>query len=223
MKAVILAAGLGTRMKNLTKDTPKPMLKVSGKTLIQHKLEILPKEITEIIIVVGYLKDQIKETFGNNFANKKIIYVEQKELNGTGGALWLCKEHIGDSKFIVMMGDDLYDAQVLDEAVKHDWVLVAKNRTDSNPAGQVEIDERGVVVAVMEGDRSKTGLVNTGLYVLQPEIFNYPLVQIPGRNEYGLPQTLVQAIDHHDIKVVVCDKWQQITNPEDLEKASQEI
>ncbi|MCB9806026.1 nucleotidyltransferase family protein [Candidatus Nomurabacteria bacterium] len=222
MKAVILAAGLGTRMKDLTKDTPKPMLKVAGKSLIQHKLEVLPKEVEEVIIVVGYLKDQIKESFGDSFGDKKISYVEQSELNGTGGALWLCRDHIGDSKFLVMMGDDIYDEEVLREAIQHDWVLVAKNRTDSSPAGAVEVDDKGVVIDVMEGNTSSP-LVNTGLYVLQPAIFDYNLVKIPGREEFGLPQTLVQALGHHDIKVVVCDKWCQITAPEDLEKASQEI
>ena len=65
MFTVILAAGKGTRMGDLAKETPKPMLRVLGKTLLEHKLEMLPESITDVIIVVGYLKDKITEVIGN--------------------------------------------------------------------------------------------------------------------------------------------------------------
>lgn len=218
MKAVILAAGLGKRMRNLTENTPKPMLTVAGKNLIEHKIDILPAEVDEVIMVVGYLKDQVMDHFGQEFDNRKITYIEQKVLNGTGGALWLCKDFLS-VKFLVMMGDDLYDKECIQEACKYDWTLVAKDRDNSLPTGRVDVDDYGKLLGVTEGDTSSTGLVNTGLYVLQPEIFNYPLVKLVDKEEYGLPQTIVQMVKDFDIKVIVCDKWHQVTSPEDLEKA----
>lgn len=222
MKAVILAGGLGTRMKDLTKDTPKPMLTVAGKNLIEHKIDCLNDSFDEVIIVVGYLKDQIISYFGDNFKGKKITYVEQENLNGTGSALWLCKD-ILNTKFLVMMGDDLYSKECIEEAIKFDWALVAKEREDSSPIGRVDVDDRGLLVGVVEGDISPTGLVNTGMYVLQPEIFNYPLVKITNREEFGLPQTIVQAVNDFDIQIVICNNWHQMTSPDDLKKAEEKF
>jgi NDP-sugar pyrophosphorylase family protein len=215
MKAVILAGGLGTRMRDLTKDTPKPMLTIGGKNLIEHKIDILDERFDEVVIVVGYLKDKIISHFGSEFKGKKITYIEQDVLNGTGGALWLCKDLLKD-KFLVMMGDDIYAKECVEEACKYEWALVARERKDSSPIGRIDVNSEGKLMGVIEGDVSKTGLVNTGLYVLQSDIFNYPLVKLKGKEEFGLPQTIVQAVNDYDIKVVTCDKWHQVTAPEDL-------
>src|SRR3989344_7054333 len=107
MQAVILAAGRGVRMGEVSKVTPKPMLSVLGKNLIQHKIDILPKEIDEIVIVTRHLEEQIHGFFKDNYDGRKITYVTQEELNGTGGAVWQAKEKLGD-RFLVMMGDDIY-------------------------------------------------------------------------------------------------------------------
>lgn len=215
MKAVILAGGLGTRMKDLTKDIPKPMLSIAGKNLIEYKIDILDEKFDEVVIVVGYLKDKIISYFGNEFKGKKITYVEQEVLNGTGGALWLCKDLLKE-KFVVMMGDDIYAKECVEEACKYDWALVARERRNSSPIGRIDVTADGKLIGVIEGDISDTGLINTGLYVLQPEIFNYPLVKLTGKEEFGLPQTLVQAVKDYDIRVVTCDTWHQVTCQEDL-------
>src|SRR5215212_8859235 len=107
MQAVILAAGRGTRMVELTTEVPKPMLEVSGKTLLEYKFDALPEEVAEVIIIVGYLGSVIQRRFGGEYKGKKLFYVEQEELNGTAGALWHAKDILKD-RFIVMMGDDIY-------------------------------------------------------------------------------------------------------------------
>jgi len=91
MKAVILAAGEGIRMRPLTINTPKPLLKIIGKPILEHIIDSFPNEIDEIIIVVGYLKDQIKNYFGSNWKSRKINYIFQKDKKGTAHALWLCR------------------------------------------------------------------------------------------------------------------------------------
>src|SRR3989338_8673122 len=102
MQAVILAAWLGTRMGQLTKDTPKPLLKIADKTLLEHNLTALPDEIDEVVLVVGYLDDQIRNFVGKKFLGKKITYVHQEKLRGTGHALSMCKGVVRD-RFLVLM------------------------------------------------------------------------------------------------------------------------
>ena len=114
MQAIILAAGKGTRMGMLTKNIPKPMLKVAGKTLLEHKFDILPESIDEIIMVIGYLGEVIRDTYGNEYKGKKITYVLQDKMHGTGGAVWLCRDLIAD-KFLVLNGDDMYAKEDLEK------------------------------------------------------------------------------------------------------------
>src|SRR5437016_4983418 len=107
MQAVILAAGHGTRMVELTQSVPKPMLTVAGKPLLEYKLDALPEKIDEVIIIVGYLGGVIQKHFGGLYDNKRILYVEQEKLDGTAGALWCAKDILHD-RYLVMMGDDIY-------------------------------------------------------------------------------------------------------------------
>ena len=118
MQALILAAGRGTRMQDLTNEVPKPMLTVHGKTLLARKLEVLPPQIDEVIFIVGYQGDLIREAFGSEYNGRRISYVEQETLNGTMGAVTLAKPYI-TGKFIVMMGDDLYGRKRCSRRVTH--------------------------------------------------------------------------------------------------------
>ncbi|HOL48747.1 MAG TPA: sugar phosphate nucleotidyltransferase, partial [bacterium] len=107
MKTVILAAGKGTRMKTLTAATPKPMLNVGGKPILEHIL-IKLKEIglKEFVIIVGYLSDKIKDYFKDGKEwDIKINYIEQREQNGTGAAVLLAKEYVEKKEFILTNGD----------------------------------------------------------------------------------------------------------------------
>ena len=81
MQVVILAAGHGTRMEELTTRVPKPMLDVAGKPLLEYKLEALPDEIDEIVIVTGYLGDFIKRHFGSSYIGKKILSMSSKRIS----------------------------------------------------------------------------------------------------------------------------------------------
>lgn len=215
MKAVILVAGRGTRMKELTEDTPKPMLMYKNKNLIEHKIDILPESVEEIILVTGYLKDVIKNYFGNEYKGKKITYVDMEELTGTGGAVWLCKEHLKD-KFIVMMGDDIYSKDDIEKIIKEDWAVLVYKTDRPLAGGNISVDENNNLLSIEEGSIEKGGLIYTGLCVLQPEIFNYELVKLKGKEEWGLPQTVLSATKDHDIKVLYTTDWINITSPEDL-------
>jgi NDP-sugar pyrophosphorylase family protein len=217
MKAVILAAGRGKRMNDLTEDIPKPMLTVGGKNLLQWKIDFLPEEIEEVILVVGYLKEKIIDFFGKEYNGKKITYVVMEELNGTASALWLCKEHLQE-KFLVLMGDDLYGRKDIRDICKYDWAIGVEPANKNFKAGRI-IEENGNLIDVSENGGVPGDLINTGLYVLQPELFNYEMRQIPNGKEFGLPQTLNNLVKDFDIKIVDVKAWIRITSPEDIKIA----
>jgi len=222
MQAVILAAGKGTRMGDLTKDTPKPLLKIGEKTILEHNLSELPDETDEVIIVVGYFREQIKKLIGESYRGKKIIYVEQKELNGTAGALLLCKDLLR-GRFLMMYGDDLYNGRDLEKLIKYPLAILVtqlkENRGEHASPAIVKLNDAGELLDIVERQEVKEGmLVNTGAYVLNEDYFKYPMV-VAGRpaGEYGVPQTFLQMVrDGAKFAVVPAEKWLKITAPEDL-------
>lgn len=217
MKAVILAAGRGLRMGELTNDRPKPMLSYRGKNLLEHKIDVLPPEVDEVIMVVGYLKEVIMDYFGDSFKGKKIRYIHMPELFGSGPALWLCKEYLFE-RFIVMMGDDIYTEEAVQNALneKESWSLTAQRFEEAHRGG-IKFDENNIFLEIDEGVAEKgPTYANTGLYVLTPEIFNFKLVKLSDKEEWGLQQTMVSAKNQFPIKILHTTNWKQITAPEDL-------
>lgn len=217
MQAVILAAGRGKRMQALTDNMPKPLLTVFGNNLLEHKISVLPKEIDEVVIVVGYLGEKIKQHFGDEFNGRKISYVEQKDLMGTMLALKEAESLLKD-RFIVMMGDDIYSQEDVDACLEHKWSILVKKMDDRGRGAKVTVDNKLHIVDITEGAELEKGMLNNaGMYVLNTEIFKYPLVQIPS-GEFGLPQTLARAAKDFEISVVESKNWHQITSPEDIER-----
>lgn len=222
MEAIVLVAGRGTRMSPLTDFVPKPMLTVLGKNLIEWKLEALPKEITKIILVVGYKKEVIQDYFGTSWKGIPIVYVEHKNLDGTGGAVKLCEEYV-QRKALVLMGDDIYTKDDLEKLIKHDYALLAYDEGDVGftKKGQV-LEKNGLLVGLNEGNTQSTilsSLINTGACVLGERYFEYPLVKV-SEKEFGLPHTLVEVGKEIPIPVLRAKKWIQITTPECLSKAA---
>lgn len=221
---VIFAAGRGERMLPLTQTCPKPLQKVLGKNLIEWKLEALPSMVREIVIVIGYHGDQIKQYFGDVWNGKRIRYVAQAELNGTAGALWAARGLLS-GRFLVMMGDDLYAKEDVASMFTHEFALCAQEVSDCDMGGEVMLNTDGTFVSILEPKHHvEKGWVNTGLYMLDERIFNYNPVFVGGSNiELGLPHTL--AVLGKDIPVVVvrATRWFQITTADDLTRAEKEF
>lgn len=220
MQAVILAAGRGKRMRHLTKDTSKTMLKIKGKPLLEHKILALPRSIKEIVLVIGYQGDEIMRHFKRFFDGRRIIYVFQTNLNGSGGALHLARSVL-DEKFLVIMGDDLYCKKDLNNLIKNDLAILGYEMEDARNFGLIRTNNRRHMVDVIEKPkRIIAGLVNTGAYVINKKFFNYDLVSI-GNGEFGLPQTLAKMAQEHKIRIEKSTLWHPIATPEDLEKAEE--
>jgi len=219
MQAVILVAGLGTRLRPLTYHVPKPMLRIAGKNLIEHHIDRLPKEVDEVILVVGYLKEQIINHFGSQFAGRKITYVEQKKMLGTGHALSLCRS-ILRGRFIAVNGDDIYGKEDMKRCLQYDNCMLVKEIAGKFSGGRIELTKDGFLKDIVEGVHNKSkSLVNIGFYVLSPEFFNYELVKTQDKEEYGLPQTLVKMAKDHPVKIEKADFWLQISDSDGLKRA----
>lgn len=222
MQAIILAAGRGTRLKPLTSKLPKPLIKVGGLTLLERNLGALPADVEEVLIVVNYLQEQVRAHIGDNWRGKKIIYVEQKKLNGTGGALYDCRAHLAAGSFLVLNGDDLYAAEDLKKMVAQDLAMLTTPITDPTTAATCRMDKQGCLVEVIEAGReawTPPFLANCGAYVLNQAFFTVPPVKIPN-GEFGLPQTLVNlALQGHKIALLKTADWQPVGNHAQLKKA----
>ena len=111
MKVVIMAGGKGTRLKEITKDEiPKPMVKVLGKTILEHQIDVLKKnDLKDIIIIVGYLGEKIKHYFkdGKDFG-VNITYIDEHEPLGTAGSFYYVKNYVKED-FILLFGDIIFD------------------------------------------------------------------------------------------------------------------
>lgn len=220
MQAVILAAGRGERMGDLTLKKPKPLLEYKGKNLLHWKIENMPESIDEIIIVIGYLGEKIKNEFGDFYNNKKIYYVWDKEIKGTGTALWQAK-NVLKNNFLVLMGDDIYNKEALLNASNEKWSITIKKVEREDNGSRIETDEKNKLKSFITATKYREkyrdgGYAFTGLYSLNEEIFNYPLVKMKTKEEWGLPHTLLQLLPDIDLKILETDYWKQITSPEDL-------
>ena len=110
MKAIILAAGEGTRMRPLTNDKPKPLVEVAGRPLLHHIVSVLPDEIDELVVVIGYHGQKIQDYCGDIFLGRRVRYVWQDTPHGTFHALTLCQQLLGDDeRFLLLYADDFLD------------------------------------------------------------------------------------------------------------------
>lgn len=217
MQAVILAAGRGVRMKPLTDTVAKPLLKVAGRPLLEYTFDALPDEVDEVVVVIGYLGDQIKKYLGENFRGRRIKYVVQQKLEGTAKALREAEPFL-HGKFLVLMADDIYTKKDIEKCVPHEQaILVMKSETEG-PGGRVLLDTEGKLQSVVEGTYNPAGvLISTNAFVLTEEFFNYEPVKLTDREgEWGLPQTVSKMARDVPVAVVPATRWLKITTPEDL-------
>ncbi len=209
-------------MGGLTKHAPKPMLKIKGKPILEYKIKALPRKIKEIIFVVGYYGEDIMNHFGREFDGRKITYIFQPVLNGTGGALYAARSVLED-RFLVMMGDDLYHKKDIMAITKNNLAILAKEVEDPSKFGVLKKDKRGHLVDIIEKPKnSRENLVASGMYMLNKKFFDYDLVFI-GKGEFGLPQTIVSMKDKHKIKIQKASIWHPITSECDLIEAGKII
>ncbi len=235
-KAVLLAAGRGTRLGKLTESTPKPLLEVAGAPLISHIVTALADAgIHEIAIVTGYLAEQLAawcEWFNRAHPETRLIPIRQRELNGTAGAMLAAREFLADEDtFVFGWGDVLMDRHNYSRFVAHARsepydLLLAVNRTrDPWRGAAVYVDDRMRVVRIVEKPppgTSTTNWNNAGLFAATRRLFDYVERLTPSaRGELELPQAIAaMGTDGLDVRAIdVRGFWSDVGTPEDLEAA----
>ena len=216
MKAVILCAGEGVRMRPLTLTRPKALIELGGRPLLEHILYSLPDAVDEVILVVGYLGDQIQKRFGGEFLGKKISYVRQPEKNGTWGALMTAKPLLGDEKFLFLFGDDIIDKESIERCLTHDLAILVKEVEDPKRFGVVVADAHGKAKDFVEKPEiPPSKLASTGVMALDGRVFKYwPSMHRDG--EYYLTDAVSQLMRDYDMFVERAKFWTTTSRPEDI-------
>lgn len=176
MKAVILAGGFGTRLRERVPHLPKPMAPVAGRPFIAHLLDRLAlAPIDSVTLSTGYQAQTIRDFIGNDWKGLAVEYAEESEPLGTGGALaYTCRDH-REAPWLVLNGDTLVD---LDYRALLDWYLqaaedlamVVRPVADTARYGAVTMDSDRVTGFIEKGG-SGAGMINAGVYFLRPVLF----------------------------------------------------
>ncbi|MBW2987944.1 glucose-1-phosphate thymidylyltransferase [Candidatus Woesearchaeota archaeon] len=172
MQAIILAAGEGKRCQPLTLTRPKPMLHVANKPILCYHLDNLCKIVKEVIIVVGYLGNIIREQLGDKYKGLSIRYFEQKGLRGTGDAMLQVMPLI-KGKFMVIVGDDMVAKEDIKALSTKDNCVLVSRVAHPEFFGVVETQGNVIKRIVEKPSKPSSNLVNTAVYVFEPEIFKY--------------------------------------------------
>lgn len=216
MQCVILAAGKGTRMRPITDTLPKPLVPICGKPVLQHIVEALPTEIDELILVVGYLEEQIRDFCGETFCGRKVQYVTQaNHAGGTGDAL-RCAQPLLRDRFMFMYADDIHGATALADVVSYPFGILAARTEDLRNFGVLEINPDGTLLEIKERPEvPPTNLINVGGMVLDMHIFDYTVA--PAANGEIYVTDMVTAFAHdYPVTVVEQPVWIPVGKPEDI-------
>jgi dTDP-glucose pyrophosphorylase len=248
MKAVILAAGKGTRMKELTNELPKPMLKVQGRPILEHIITgIISAGVRDIFIVTGFRADVIEHHFRNGAKwNVTISFGRQVVQDGTGKAPEVAKAFVGDSPFILTYGDILVKPETYQQMVRrfaesdYSSVITVTRGEDVTHGGLNFFDEQFCLKHLIEkpsreqvGQLRRDGWLkpgdpvwyNAGIYIFRPSVFEFTArLEKSPRGEYELTDAVIamlaakQRIAGQEIQ----GRWVDVRDPEVLAKLEQE-
>ena len=234
MKAVVLAAGEGTRLRPLTEDKPKGMVEVDGQPILSHCFdELAALDADELVVVVGYRKQDIIEYYGDEYEGVPITYAHQREQKGLAHALLTVEEHIDDD-FMLILGDNIFQAN-LDDVVRRQqearadaaFLVEEVDWADASRYGVCDTNKYGEITDVVEKpDDPPSNLVMTGFYTFSPAIFHAcHLVQPSNRGEYEISEAIDLLIrSGRTIDAIGIEGWRvDVGYPEDRDKAEERL
>ena len=226
MQCVILAAGKGTRMRPLTETMPKPLIPVCGKPILDHIIEALPSEVTEVILVTNYFEEQINEYYGTEWGGRSFKYVTQENPSGGTGAALMCAKDLVTDKFLFMYADDIHGEVALAEVCKEDHAILAMPTEEPEHFGILVLNEDDTLKEIVEKparEEAPSNLANISGWVMQPEIFNHEPEVDERLGEVLVTDMLTEYAKIHPVKVIEQNVWIPIGNPDQLKQAEEII
>ncbi len=179
IQAVILAGGLGTRLRTIIGDVPKPLAEINGRPFLSYQLDWLKRQgITRIVLCVGYRHELVEASLGDGTsAGMQISYSVETQPLGTGGALYNARKQLHET-FLAMNGDTYFDLELapLLEAHRSRHAIATMGLVevpDTSRYGAVTLDNDSHVSQFLEKGRSGPGLINAGIYALSATVFDY--------------------------------------------------
>lgn len=227
-KVVLLAAGRGTRMRELTNELPKPMIAVRGRPILAHIVSGLKAAgATKFLIIVGYRAETVRDHFGDGSKHGvSIDYVTQVAQDGTGKVVDLAREFVGDSPFVLGYGDILVDARnytkIVDLTDDVDAIISVKRGEDVSKGGAVFLDADMNLVDLREKPQPgepTSPWYNAGLYAFRPSIFQFTAkLERSPRGEFELTDAIRDlARAGHRVKALeLAGEWADVRDPEIL-------
>jgi dTDP-glucose pyrophosphorylase len=234
-RAVVLAAGRGTRMRELTADLPKPMIEVRGKPVLQHIIEGLRDAgVSKFVVIVGYHAEAVRNFFGDGQRHRvEIGYVTQTVQDGTGRVVNLARSFAGESSFILSYGDILISPEnykrLVDLPDDCEAIITVTRGEDVSKGGAVFVNEQMELVDLRE--KPKPGeptspWYNAGLYAFRPSVFEFIAKLKPSpRGEYELTDA-IRGLAHSGKRVQTLElngEWADVRDPEILAKLNRSL
>jgi D-glycero-alpha-D-manno-heptose 1-phosphate guanylyltransferase len=197
-EAIILAGGFGTRLREAVPDLPKPMAPIAGKPFLAWQIEYLNLQgVSRVILSIGYKAQVIRDYFGAEYQGVELVYVEESEPLGTGGAIQYAFEHIKYERAFVLNGDSLCDvdlSSLRSLSIGHpDSVgIVVKHVENAGRYGAITFDKESKIVTSF-GEKSSfaAGFINAGIYDIPKSIFANQILTPPFSFESSVLHQLV--------------------------------
>lgn len=227
-KAVLLAAGKGTRMRELTNELPKPMIAVQGRPILQHIVEgLVAAGITHVLIVVGYRAEVVRDFFGDGSRfGLSVEYATQVVQDGTGRVVELARDFAGNDPFILSYGDILISPEnyrrLADLGAAEALVSVKHNPGEIAQGGAVFVNERFELTDLREKPRPgepTSPWYNAGVYTFRPSIFTFTArLEKSPRGEYELTDAIRSLAQSGNVVQVyeLTGDWADVRDPEVL-------
>jgi bifunctional UDP-N-acetylglucosamine pyrophosphorylase/glucosamine-1-phosphate N-acetyltransferase len=222
MDAIILAAGLGTRLRPHTLTTPKPLLPIRGRPILDWALGALPKPIDRVLVVVHYLAEQITAYLAaqKHFAQWQTVVQEQPR--GTGDAFRSCRPYLRSDRFLVLNGDDLYGAADLAALADSEAGLLVHRVEEPRRFGIAFLKPDGTLERLLEKpDLDGPRLANVGAYLFPREVFDTELT-VSARGEYEITDYVTALAARRSVKVVEARFWLPIGTVDAWQQAQQQ-
>ena len=234
MKGIILHGGHGTRLRPLTHTGPKQLLPIANKPMSEYCVEAIRNcGITDIAIIIGGIgSNKVKEYYGDGSKfNVKISYIEQDEPKGIAHAINLCKNFVGNEKFLVFLGDNIIQKSISTisqkfESSNDDALVLLCEVSNPERFGIADVKENKIIKIMEKPKHPPTNLAVTGIYFLTTKIFEiFSRVKPSWRNELEITDALQMMLEEHNIVnfEMITDYWKDTGTPDDIIHANGEV